>query len=176
MSEELEFYKPIPAWEWYEVSDLGNVRNATKDKVLKPIRVGQKRVLSVMLCDKGVRSCVTLARLVAEVHVPMPKGKDLRVRFKDGNPDNVRADNLEWYAHEIPTNGNGRPPTNLKHGKYVGLSAKNKMRTVKERIAAMLRMGYKRATISKKLKAHPLLVEQVALEEVERIKREAGLL
>ena len=55
----------------------------------------------------GVRKSLRLHRIVAEAFLPNPEGKP-QVNHKDEDPENNRADNLEWATAEENTNYGSR--------------------------------------------------------------------
>ena len=71
-------------------------QNRTQDKErLQPFK-GIDGRLKVQLLDKhGGIVIEDVALLVAKIHVPNPEQYE-HVNFKDGNPENVKMENLEW--------------------------------------------------------------------------------
>lgn len=94
-----EEWRPIPGFnDWYEVSNLGNVRSWSpymKGKPLKPTP-NAKGYLRVGLRTADGRSrWFYVHRLVLEAHVgPCPDG--MQGAHGDGNPANNKASNLRW--------------------------------------------------------------------------------
>ena len=89
MAEEI--WLLIPEGEGkYEVSNLGNVRNAMTGKILKPrlTRRGYQRV-------HIFRKDYYIHRLVADAFCEHPEGCDV-INHLDNNIQNNRVDNLEW--------------------------------------------------------------------------------
>lgn len=171
--KQTEEWKSVPGWANYSVSNLGQVKNQF-GRILKPFRGGPHKVWTVQLRDSGLAVTTGIHRIVAEAFVPIPKdGKNLRVRHKDGNMDNICARNLEWYTPEyLPPPLPKGAQLARKHGRYVGLAAKQAERTMAQKIETMLLRGYKRVTVSKKLGVHPSLVDQIAMQVAERLARE----
>lgn len=94
MTEEI--WKPIEGFDYpYEVSNLGRVRG------IYGIIGGQHNgvAVTVSLRRGGKSYTVRVHTLVAKAFVPQPEGTNM-VRHKDGDVDNVEADNLEWYSYE----------------------------------------------------------------------------
>lgn len=95
-----EIWKPVVGYEGlYEVSNLGNVRNAKTLHILSPQK-RQHGYLGVPLYGKGghkTRGCKTFSihRLVAEAFLDNPQ-KYPEVNHLDEDKTNNRADNLEW--------------------------------------------------------------------------------
>jgi len=108
-----ETWIQIKGWDKYEVSNLGQVRNSTTMRCLKPAI--RSRYLYVVLCGaNGARSKSTsVHRLVAEHHCPNPNGLE-EVNHKDGNKLNNVAANLEWVSRT----------QNLLHSYDIGLRKK----------------------------------------------------
>lgn len=87
----------------YDVSNLGNIRNANSGKVLSPFtnHIGY-RGIGLYLNGKSKKYLVH--RLVAQAFIPNPDNKP-EVNHLDGNKANAKLDNLEWAT----------PSENQKH-------------------------------------------------------------
>lgn len=93
MTEVWKTYAKLPA---YEVSTLGNVRNAKRKKLLSPFRIdGGSRIVNLYV--KGGRRSVRVARMVAETFIPNPQNLPL-VGHVDGNTGNDTVENLKWMT------------------------------------------------------------------------------
>lgn len=93
MSEEWRTYAKLPT---YEVSNLGNVRNAKRKKLLSPFIIdGGSRIVNLYV--KGGRRSVRVARMVAETFIPNPQNLPL-VGHVDGNTGNDVVENLKWMT------------------------------------------------------------------------------
>lgn len=98
--EEKEIWLPVPDEEFadlYEISNLGNYRNARTLQVLKPYKAA--KYLMATLCKPGRKAQRYLVhRLVACAFVEDPEDKEENdvVNHKDGNKFNNKASNLEW--------------------------------------------------------------------------------
>jgi hypothetical protein len=94
----VEIWRDVPNYEGlYQVSNIGRVKSikrcGTKGGILKGvIHTGYKRVL---LKKNGVGRSFCAHRLVAEVFLGNPAGKEC-VNHIDGNKTNNIAANLEW--------------------------------------------------------------------------------
>ena len=89
--QEDEIYKLVPGSCGVEVSNFGNIRSRRmSNKALVINRWGR-----VEIKIDGRKTTRVVAKLVAEAFLPNPLGASW-VGYKDGNPDNRRADNLYW--------------------------------------------------------------------------------
>lgn len=91
-----EVWKPVKGFEnLYEVSNLGNVRNAN-GRMRKPFMIHQG-YLMIDLFHNYKRIHARVNRLVAEAFIPNPENKT-EVNHKNGNKTDNRAENLEWAS------------------------------------------------------------------------------
>ena len=91
VQQEGEIYKLVPGSCGVEVSNLGNIRSRRmSNKALVINRWGR-----VEIKIDGRKTTRVVAKLVAEAFLPNPLGASW-VGYKDGNPENRRADNLYW--------------------------------------------------------------------------------
>lgn len=98
----LEIWRDIKGYEgFYQVSNLGRVRNSMTDKILKP--VPNHRYLRVTLCKNGVHKLFRIHRLVAQAFIPNPDNLPT-VNHKDQDKTNNCVDNLEWSDMEYQIN------------------------------------------------------------------------
>ncbi len=70
----METYKNIIGFENYEVSNLGNVRNKTTGRILKPI-INSKGYKCVSLSNNNKIKIHKVHRLVGIAFIPNPKNK-----------------------------------------------------------------------------------------------------
>lgn len=102
----MEQWKQINGFTNYAVSNLGNIKNTKKGKLLNP-SIDNKGYLRVSLCENGVRSVKKVHRLVAEAFIPNPEKYDC-VNHKDEKKTNNESTNLEWctvaYNNSYGTN------------------------------------------------------------------------
>ncbi len=115
----MEIWKDIENYEdYYQVSNLGNVRNKITNKILvgDTNNVGYRRVsLYQPLCKRFF-----IHRLVA-YHFCDNYSSDKVVNHKDGNKQNNCADNLEWVTrsendlHAFKNNLRKAHPRQFRH-------------------------------------------------------------
>lgn len=126
MSDCEEIWRPIEGYEeFYEVSNLGNVRSndryvwngkvyyKKKGRVLKKTKT-TTGYWKVELYKNGTRKSKRVHRLVAKAFIPKVKGRNL-INHKDGNPLNNRVENLEWCNQG----------ENMQHAYNIGLIKSN---------------------------------------------------
>ncbi len=101
-----EVWKPVVGYEGiYEVSSLGNLRNASGKRLsVFPNQAGYYRV---NLCYHGKRRAKFIHRIVAEAFLENPLDYS-QVNHKDENKRNNSVDNLEWCNAEYNTNYGSR--------------------------------------------------------------------
>lgn len=92
---KIEYWKPIPGYEDYEVSNLGRVRSLKygKIRILKPGKT--KGYLHVILYKNCTSKWFKVHRLVAMAFIPNPDNLPM-INHKDENPGNNAVSNLEW--------------------------------------------------------------------------------
>lgn len=100
----IEEWKDIPKFEGcYQVSNFGNVRSfltghkgfKRKEPVIRSLSLTHDGYQKVRLLANGLDITMRIHRLVAEMFVPNPCGKET-VNHIDGNKLNNQSDNLEW--------------------------------------------------------------------------------
>lgn len=105
-----ELWKSIEGYEGlYEVSNFGNVKSITRNKVMKPgsHKFGYRYVI---LYKEGSNKSVLVHRLVADAFIPKISGEE-DVNHIDGNKSNNCVENLEWVSKS----------ENMKHAYQSGL-------------------------------------------------------
>lgn len=121
MEEEwkaIDWLDDIPS-DKYLISNMGQIKNLYTDKIIKSYLVHTPcdRMITLLTTaprdislrlrkpkfnEISKKKCVTVSRLVAIAFIPFPKGvvkynpRVLTLCFKDNDPTNLRADNLEW--------------------------------------------------------------------------------
>ena len=121
----MEEWKKIPGYEGlYEVSNMGNVRNVRRNKLLRLPKTNN-RYIRISLCKNGIKTGLTVHRLVAEAFLPNPDNLP-EVNHKDEDKTNNRVENLEWCNHKYNMNYGTRnirsKETAIKNGYCTGLS------------------------------------------------------
>lgn len=106
-----ELWAPIPYYSHFEVSNYGRVRR-DGNRIMKH-GLNNMGYHHVWLCEQGIPTAHQVHRLVAFAFVKKRDPEMAWVGFKDGDRENLRADNLEWrlrswrnaqgHAAELPT-------------------------------------------------------------------------
>lgn len=98
----IEIWKPLPEYEDYQISDLGNVRTTRKInrnaksrdiRAINPYSTGRYRVFDAHN-DLGTK-VFTVHRAVLIAHIGLPP-EGMECCHYDGDRDNNRLDNLRW--------------------------------------------------------------------------------
>lgn len=123
-----EKWKYIKGYEGlYQASNLGRIKRlskANKDKRSKEEiaehfikgSIYNNKYTMINLCKNGIIKRKPLHRIIAELFVKNPNDKPY-VNHLDGNPQNNKAENLEWCT----------PLENVQHAWKTGLIDKEKM-------------------------------------------------
>ena len=91
-----EVFADIPGYEgYYQVSNLGRVKNSKTGKILKPYLT--RGYLRVSLYNDSNRKCKLVHRVVAEAFLPNPDGKS-DVNHINGCKTDASVCNLEWVS------------------------------------------------------------------------------
>lgn len=98
----------------YSVSNLGNVRNNTTNRILKG-KLSKSGYLYVDLWINGIPNQISIHRLVAQYFCSCPIGYN-EVNHIDEDKTNNIASNLEWCTHL----------QNMRHGTALQRKAYNK--------------------------------------------------
>jgi len=93
----MEEWKPIEDYDNYEISNLGNVRNKKRNKLLTPI-INNKNYYQLNLCKNNKRKNFQLHRLIAIAFIPNPNNLPITDHI-DKNSLNNSIDNLRWVSH-----------------------------------------------------------------------------
>lgn len=110
-----EWKDVVGAEEYYQVSNLGRIRNKITKDILKPSMSGKYRHIELKY---GINKNVLIHRLVAEAFIPNPFNFRC-VNHIDENKENNRADNLEWCTYQYNnTYGKGALERNSKIIQY----------------------------------------------------------
>lgn len=113
--------------DWYEVSNIGNIRNAKTHRVRK-INVLPKgyAFVGVSLGSRDNKPLFKVHRAVAETFIPNPNNLPV-INHLDGNKLNNVVENLEWCTHQENTmhayaNGLQKPSPRCYHNKLSKLT------------------------------------------------------
>lgn len=92
---KIEYWRPIPGYEEYEVSNLGRVRSLKfgKIRILKPSKT--RGYLHVTLFKDGIRKIFKVHRLVAMAFIPNPNNFPQINHRNEITTDNC-VENIEW--------------------------------------------------------------------------------
>lgn len=97
----METWAQIPNAPRYEVSNLGQVRNALSGKTVK-ISIPKSGHPRVHLFLGPKQKWFELSRLVAVAFLPRPYHPRPYVKMRDGDRLNCSADNLRWALRPKP--------------------------------------------------------------------------
>jgi len=110
METQIEIWKDIQGYAGiYQVSNIGNVKNTTDIKMLKPQKA-TNGYRHVYLSAFGKAIKFFIHRLVASAFIPNPENKKT-VNHINGIKHDNRVENLEWNTHS----------ENIKHAFNTGL-------------------------------------------------------
>ena len=99
----MEEWKNVIGYEGlYEVSNMGNVRNVRRNKLLKLTKT-YYGYIQVNLYKNGIRTGLRVHRLVAQAFLPNPDNLP-EVNHLDEDKTNNRVDNLEWCDRKYNNN------------------------------------------------------------------------
>lgn len=118
----MEIWKDIDGYDgYYQVSNMGNVRNAVKSKILKQQK-SRNGYLTVSLTKNNKLTTYRVHRLVASAFIPNPDNKP-SVNHIDCDPLNNKAENLEWCTAQENSNwmakqGRGRGRRKIGNADY----------------------------------------------------------
>jgi hypothetical protein len=114
-----EVYTEVDEYDGYAVSDIGNVKNVTSGRILKPGK-NSHGYLYVNLCKNGKKKSVTVHKLVAAAYLfPAEEPDQVFVDRIDGDRTNNHVDNLRW-ASRLENNRNATKRSNTS-SKYKGV-------------------------------------------------------
>lgn len=98
----VEIWKDIKCYEgYYQVSNLGNVKNSRTGRLIKPHK--KCGYLQLLLCKNGKIKHHLVHRLVAEAFIQNPDNLPI-VNHVDENKINNCVDNLEWCTQKYNIN------------------------------------------------------------------------
>jgi hypothetical protein len=91
-----EKWKPMKGYEGrYVVSDMGRVKNLLNNKILKP-RICKDSYYYISLFDGVKDNSLGLNKIIANHFIQREDPRAIVLSYKDGDPFNNKADNLEW--------------------------------------------------------------------------------
>lgn len=108
----MERWLPSKEFSNYEISDAGNIRNATTGRILKQ-SITARGYKQVCLHDNKKQYTRKVARMVGDTFLEK-ESDDLDITYRDGDKLNCRADNLEYCTRKELINRtyeNGREQT-----------------------------------------------------------------
>lgn len=118
----MEIWKDIDGYNGvYQVSDLGNIRNAIRGTQIKT-QVSRNGYRTVSLTKEKKLKTHRVHRLVAMAFIENPENKPF-INHKDNNTQNNCVDNLEWATAQDNSNwmvaqGRGRGKRELGNADY----------------------------------------------------------
>ena len=100
MEQQQEEFRPVPGYEgYYEVSNFGNVKSLTNDKILKPC-LDSNGYYKVTLSKDGKTKTIRIHILVATAFLDhVPDGYKIVVDHIDNNKLNNNLTNLQLITH-----------------------------------------------------------------------------
>ena len=112
-----EIWRTIDGFLNYQISNIGNVRNANNGKILKPRSRKGYLYVGLYADDKQINH--SIHRLVAKAFIPNTTSKP-QVDHIDNNKVNNSVNNLRWASSE--DNQRNKPKTlKPKTSKYIGV-------------------------------------------------------
>lgn len=130
-----EVWKVIQENTLYECSNLGKFRRKEPGKGTEPgnpIGVFLNKVTGYCSVTFGGGTVRTFAahKVIARTFLPNPNDYKF-VMFKDGNPENLAADNLYWAPTTVSTNANTIPiwVKNIRTGEVTSYTSKNEAKS-----------------------------------------------
>ncbi len=154
-----EQWRPILKFPNYEVSNLGNFRNAKTHRLLtihQNIKTGRRFICPSI---NGKQTTVVTTPLVVAAWIgPRPEG--LQIDHIDGNKANERIDNLEYVTQQENIQRSFR---NGQHGEYPYNQGSHRFLTEVDyaEVKAMWKAGLSQVKIGKKLGINNATVSKI---------------
>lgn len=92
---EIEGLKAFPDYGVTDTGEILSIKNPNNQIVLRQSKLKNYNVVYIYSIT-GIKKCVTVGRTVAQAYLPNLK-KSKCIRYKNGNTDDCRVENLEWY-------------------------------------------------------------------------------
>ena len=146
----MEEWRVVPGYEGlYEVSNIGNVRNVRRNKLLR-LQKTNNGYIRVVLSKNGIKTGFQVHRLIAQAFLPNPDNLP-QINHKDEDKTNNNVTNLEWCDAKYNNNYGSRKDkareTLIKNGYCTGLSKEEYMKEYREKNREKIRekqRGYMR--------------------------------
>lgn len=104
----IEVWKDIKNYEnLYQISNLGNIKNIKKNKLIKPFISKSTKYLQIDLCKYGIKKRYSIHSLVCNAFISNPNNYKY-INHKDENKLNNNANNLEWCTQKYNCNYGSR--------------------------------------------------------------------
>ena len=110
-----EIWNPIPGYEKYQASTLGNIKRF--DKLLKYTVIDIHGRKKVSLCKNAKSRSFLVARVIASTFIPNPENKPT-VNHRNQDPSNDCLSNLEWNTMKEQA-ANKKVPVGVTGERYI---------------------------------------------------------
>ena len=119
-AQNMEIFKDIPGYPYYQISNLGRVWNAKTQRYLKASKMGNGYYQINLVAMNGKRKKELIHRLVAITFIPN-SDKLPEVEHKDRNRANNNVENLCWVnrSTNCRNTSQNRMVRVYKNGKFI---------------------------------------------------------